>query len=196
MPWYFHFRAPNNIHFDEQLISHRCNYILKNKKRCKRRVVIGLPCCASHLPLKYKLQVRESLIPGANKGVFAYDPNKGANDIIFRRNDDICPYNGEVINANTLKQRYGRATGPYAVELDKGIYEDAAVYRGIGSLINHKVEKLCNSILYLDEDVNRIMIIAKKNIRNNQELYVNYGSDYKLIEPGVESSTNNKKSTV
>lgn len=195
MPQYFHFRAPNNVIFDEQIVSQRCTYILKNHKRCKRRVVIGLPCCASHLPLKYKLQIRESKIPRANKGVFAYDPNKGNKDVVFRKNDDICPYYGEIINVHTLNQRYGDATGPYAVELDDGEYEDAAIYRGIGSLINHKAERFANAILFLNDN-NRIIIVAKKNIRNNEELYLNYGSDYKLTEHGVMSSTNRKKMTV
>ena len=42
---------------------------------------------------------------------------------------------------------------------------------------------------------NKIKIIATKNIKNNAELFVNYGNDYNFNEP-VSTSTNNRKWTV
>ena len=201
MPQYFHFRAPHNITFDGQLHSHQCTYILKNDRRCKRRVVIGLPCCASHLPLEFQVQVRKSNIQEAGKGLFCYDPDKGSKDVVFRNNNYVCPYAGEIISKKTLEQRYGLRkhgqdnTAPYAIELAKHKFEDGALERGVGTLINHNPLK-ANVEFILDGKSNRVFLEAIKDIRNNEELYIDYGKEYKISEANVSSSTNNKKMTV
>jgi hypothetical protein len=207
MPTYFHFHFHNpaepqdDINFNGQLVSQRCNFIKTHGSQCKRRCVIGLPCCHSHLPIKYHIQVKPSHIPGANKGLFAYDKTKGANDIVFKGRRDthytsvpgqkICPYFGEVLTNAELDQRYGNLTAPYGIQVAQDRYEDAALKRGVGSLINHKPSNQANCEFFKTN--NLIELRAKKNIRNGQELYVNYGNDYSLHDDHVTSSTNHSK---
>ena len=137
MPTYFHFwydnpNLPNDeVIFNHQLESQRCSYVMTNNERCKRRCVIGLPCCHSHLPIKYHIEVKTSLIPHSGKGLFVKDKSKAANTVVFRLGDNICPYNGELIDQATFDERYGNPelnlTAPYAVKVNKGKYEDAAL---------------------------------------------------------------------
>ncbi len=77
------------------------------------------------------------------------------------------------------------------MELHKKVFEDASVIRGIGALINHFPSK-ANCRLSINRN-NRCVIVASKNIRNGDELYLNYGRQYKLHENVVATSTNKSK---
>ena len=208
MPTYFHFwydnphRPNDEVIFNGQLESHRCSYIMTNRQQCKRRCVIGLPCCHSHLPVKYHIEVKNSLIPHSGKGIFVIDKSRPAGAIIFREGDNICPYYGELINQATLDRRYGprqpnnpenELTAPYAVGVNRGQYEDAALKRGVGSLINHKPRRLCNCRLGNPNAQNHISIKAITNIRNGEELYLDYGNAYRLHTPYLHYDTNHRK---
>ena len=48
---------------------------------------------------------------------FVVDKQRQPNDIIFRPNDLICDYNGELINNNTKQARYANHNSPYAVQI-------------------------------------------------------------------------------
>ena len=193
MPKYFHFWSDDNeVIFNGKLESRRCEFTLANGNQCKRNCIIGLPYCHTHLTSKYKIQIRDSLIPGAGKGLFAYDKKSDDDAIIFRNEDKICPYFGEIINNNELNARYGEYTAPYGMKLNNGLYEDGALERGVGTLINHRPNAQANTRFSLSNQTNRVWIKATKNIRNNQELYVSYGRDYRFNEP-VHSTTNNRK---
>jgi len=192
MPTYFHFwydnpnRPNDEVIFNGQLESHRCSFIMANRQQCKRKCIIGLPCCHSHLPVKYHIEIKNSLIPHSGKGLFGKDKTRPAGAIIFRAGDTICPYYGEFINQTTLDRRYGQRqpdnledelTAPYAVEVRRGQYEDAALKRGVGSLINQKPRRLCNCRLGNPNAQNHVSIKASKNIQNGEEeLYVDYGN--------------------
>jgi len=207
MPTYFHFcyhsadNPHDDINFNAKLESRRCSFIKANGQRCKRKCVIGLPCCHSHLPIQYHVQVRPSRIPGAKKGLFADNRTKGENDIVFmgpkhRRysvlpGERICPYFGEVLTQPQLEERYGMFTAPYAIKISKDRYEDGAIQRGVGSIINHKPRSQSNCEFFVSQ--NEIWIRAKKRIRNGEELYVSYGNDYVLHQDGIETTTDNKK---
>ena len=129
--------------------------------------------------------------------MFAYDPNAGNKDIVFRRGDTVCPYDGEVINFDTLFQRYHNHTAPYTVYLSHHLYEDAAVQRGIGAFINYAKSKETNVALCISNagGQRHCIIKATKTIRNGHELFTSYGRAYVLNEEGVETATNNKKYT-
>ena len=122
MTQYFHFHKPDN-NLNLKLESMRCIAIKKNGQQCKNRVVIGMPCCRSHLQTDYHLAIRISQIPNAGKGIFAYNGEPYNNEIVFRTNDKICPYYGEQINAQTKQQRYGIYTAPYGIQVNANTYK-------------------------------------------------------------------------
>jgi hypothetical protein len=197
MPTYFHFHYhdatnPNKSRvFSHKLDSQRCTFIKANGQQCKRQCVIGLPCCRSHLDLRYHVAVKPSTIPHSGLGLFAHDLYKGDNDIVFKAKEKICPYEGEIIDKRELEKRYGEKTAPYGIQIYNDRYEDAATHRGIGSLVNHKSGIQANCEFMISNKF--IWIRAKKNIRNGDELFVSYGRRYHLHERGVVSSTNHKK---
>lgn len=73
----------------------------------------------------------KSLIPNAGVGLFTFDHEKDGNDIVFKKNDFICPpYAGEIINTETLADNnymnnYDDKTAPYTVPV-KYKYSEAA----------------------------------------------------------------------
>jgi hypothetical protein len=60
-----------------------------------------------------KLKIKQSLIPGAGKGLFVWDTTKPAGEVVFRRNQLVTPYEGEHVTAEELQERYGDFTAPY-----------------------------------------------------------------------------------
>jgi hypothetical protein len=192
---YFHFNIPYlDIWYDQRLQSNQCEEINANGQRCRKKVVMGAPYCNIHLKHKHYLVIRDSTIQNAGKGVFVFHPKKEEDDIIFKKGDRICYYEGEVLTHDQFLDRYSNAdkTAPYTVQLHKNKYEDGALKRGIGSMINHKPTAQCNCKLSISHN-NRAQIIATKNIYNYEELFINYGRSYQFNEAGVETSTNNRK---
>ena len=113
------------------------------------------------------------------------DKSELDNAIIFRKGQRIITYDGQVINNNELVHRYTNLyTAPYSIKIKADRYEDAALERGAGSLINHtnKSRSNCEFVVSKnnrDKSLNDLVFIrAIKNIRNRQELLVNYGNDY------------------
>ena len=49
----------------------------------------------------------------------------------FPKDEDILNYDGEIVNKQTLDERYAKHTAPYAVEISKpsNVYEDGAIER-------------------------------------------------------------------
>lgn len=103
-------------------------------------------------------------------------------DIVFNENDEICEYTGEMINNAELTKRYGRYTAPYAMQVasiqeeEGGLFEDGAIRRGIGTIINHsKKDKNADFVIQVINGRNTyIKLVATKAIRNGQEIYVDY----------------------
>jgi SET domain-containing protein len=181
---YFHWHIPDlDIYYDKPLESTRCEEIKPNGSRCKRKVVIGAPYCHTHLKYKHFLVVRDSTIQNAGKGVFVLDVHREEDEIIFRKGDRVCYYEGEVLSHEQFLERYSNAdkTAPYTVQLHNNKYEDGALKRGIGSLLNHKRMNQCNCKLSISRN-NRAQIIATKNIYNYEELFINYGRSYRFNE--------------
>ena len=123
-------------------------------------------------------------------GLFARNVH-GVDGVVFQNGDIVCPYNGEIIDRNELNRRYKEYTAPYGLQNRIDSFEDTALRRGIGSIINHSPSKAkCRISIGRN---NRASIVATKNIKDGEELYINYGKDYKLVEKGVRTSTNNIK---
>jgi hypothetical protein len=195
MPKYFHWHAPNS-EWDAELAKFRCEGTNKDGTQCKERaVIIGLPLCFQHTASVYHLKIKQSTIPNAGLGLFAYDRTKADNEIVFKPGDDICNYFGEVVTKEILDARYGDYTAPYGivVSANQNKYEDTAIQRGIGSLINHQVRSRTNCRFVNNHHF--IKIRAHKNIRNGVELFINYGNDYRFDDE-VQYSTNTKVRTL
>ncbi len=147
--------------------------------------MIGTGYCFQHLR-KYKhLRIGTSTLAGAGKGLFAYDKAKGVNDIVFKEGEEIIPYDGELIDEEELDNRYTEHyTAPYGIEISKikDLYEDGALHRGVGSLVNHANMSKAD-VRFSITKKDRVVLRATKAIRNNQELFVNYGREYRFSEP-------------
>jgi hypothetical protein len=155
-------------------------------ENCPNITSLTLPYCQKHWRELYGLKISESTIAEAGKGLFATKR--------FKKNDFICDYYGQYINEKELLKRYGDATAPYAIELDDNIYVDGALSRGIANYANHKPKKHCNARLERtwDDDFVKplsIRLVAIKSIKENDEIFVNYGNTYKLHEDGVSFTT-------
>lgn len=178
----FTFKHDGDTMFDCYLNAYICQAINKNGSRCKRTTTIGAPYCHTHLLYNKHLKVKESTIPNAGKGVFAINPKKQAGELVFKRGDTIAPYMGEYLTNEELENRYDDLTAPYGISVSKTHNRDGACDRGIGSLINHKPQAQANVRFSLNSQNKTISIKASKNIRNGDELFVNYGQAYNFNE--------------
>ena len=166
--------------FSGVLRQERCTANKRDGTRCSRIVTIGLPYCFQHRNVQ-KLKIKDSNIPQANKGLFAFDATKAPGDIVFKRNDRIATYDGEEMSTLSIENRYGDFTAPYGLQhhANREISStDAALRRGIASLVNHTIISRTNARLSFNTD--KGILKASKNIRNGQEILVNYGADYRF----------------
>ena len=190
MPHQFKFKIDHTLHFHCQLISKECIAHKKDGHQCKRMVVIGLPYCWTHLLQIKHLRIKQSTIPALGKGLFAIDSKKKSDEIVFKKGETITNYQGEILNTEELHQRYDKYTAPYAVQLKTNTYIDAARVRGVGSLANHN-NKLKNAEFITDyrSQPQQVKLRAIKDIKNNSEIFISYGKDYKFNEPTSHSTS-------
>lgn len=184
--------------FDALLESHQCGYTdrrpdaVRGRYKCGRKVIVGFEFCFQHLCKEKHLRIRTSTIPGAGKGLFcqlAVQPSRNR-DVVFRKGDLICEYNGEIISKTVLHERYGHFTAPYTVQKGRN-YIDASISRGVGSLSNHSSTNY-NAILR--QDGNKVYLEAVKNIVNNDEIICHYGNSFAFNEPVITKTyLSNKK---
>jgi hypothetical protein len=143
--------------------------------------------CWQHLIKSQHLRIKESTIPGANKGLFVMSRDHGQNEIVFRRGEPIIDYGGERVTHDTLQHRYGDYTAPYGLAEGRAV-DDGACVRGTGTLANAGRGNVTNAKFQFLRPTKKFRIVATKNIRNNSEILVNYGRDYRLHEP-IQFST-------
>lgn len=185
--FYFTFKINDEVHYRTQVKSLQCIDHTKNGSRCKRKCVIGSPYCCTHLAYKHHLKIKPSNIPNSGKGLFSIDPmSADPNEILFRKGDTICKYHGEIIDHAELVERYSNKTPPYVVGISANRFEDGAKTRGIGSLANTNPGHN-NATLSIYRG--SASLKATKNIRNGEEIYLSYGKEYVMNQPGVQSTT-------
>ncbi len=126
MPKVFAFLIDHHVTFQCILNSTRCQGTSRTTNlRCRCKCIIGYEYCHHHMPIYLHLQIRQSTIPNAGFGLFAYNGTNN-NDIIFRPDDTITAYNGQLITTQQKPQRYGNKTAPYAVQINNNYAIDAA----------------------------------------------------------------------
>ena len=191
MPYYFKFY--NNVDdprpsFSCAVSSERCDGENKNGSHCSRKCVIGTPYCWTHLLSKYELRILPSTIPNAGKGLFVLNKKEPVGAVVIRNGETVCPYGGELINKDTLEERYGEKTAPYTVEMSRDRYRDAGCARGVGSLINHSNQR-ANVAFSIDQRAKTVSIKAKRNLKNGEELFVSYGRTYRMRDGSKYTTT-------
>jgi hypothetical protein len=182
----FIFRIGDDIHYKCILESIRCIEHTKAHTQCKRQTVIGSPYCYIHLLYKHHLRIKKSTIPNAGMGLFAVDPMDSAHKIIFKANDTIALYKGEIIDKDELINRYSNKTPAHVVGISANRFEDGAKIRGIGAIANTKPNHN-NATISVHNGYAKIK--ATKNIYNGTEVFLSYGKSHKLNELGVSHST-------
>lgn len=180
-------KDPGGKKFHCSLKCTKCKAKNADGSECKRKVCIGIPFCWYHLARDHSLKIKNGRY---GKGVFAFDPKKPPNATIFRKDDMIANYDGEIINKQESSRRYGKdKTGPYAAGLYNGKVEDGACSRGVGTLFNHSNRKNEKTAALVDWEVGRgrnkktiAGIQAKKAVKNGKEIFISYGTKYKFNE--------------
>ena len=81
--------------FNCKLTCDRCQHIKASGGRCRNRVCFGTPLCWIHTKIVYGVQVRDSTLADAGKGLFATRDFEQGEWI-------IPPYVGELINETCL----------------------------------------------------------------------------------------------
>jgi hypothetical protein len=163
--------------FYSRLFSGRCRANNKNGNRCNKRCVIGIEFCHNHMPSVLHLQIRPSEY---GLGLFAYNPNAGDNDVVFKKDQKIVNYEGEFLTNDELNTRYDFNNAPYGMTVNHQRNIDSALHRGVGSMINHGNAQQNNVRFVKDNARQRVILKATKTIRNNQQLYANYGNLYEF----------------
>ena len=83
------------------------------------------------------------------KGLFTVYLPDTPNQVIYKKGDKILFYYGEKLSEREYQQRYGVFTAPYAIgsrmRPDAPVV-DAALFRTIAALANHKPPSQCNTI--------------------------------------------------
>jgi len=198
---YFHFHNTlTGKKYDRALGHDECTLNRINGMKCRKRCQIGMSICWIHLLSECNLRIKTSVIPNCGMGLFALRKKVIDDSPIFTKNQKICNYGSQIINETDLQGRYGNRTAPYALSISNDRYEDGAVERGIGSLINHNPRKAnCKFVI---GNNSKGYIRATKKIFHNEELYLNYRprgtrkkGRYEFNEPGVITSTNYKRFT-
>ena len=160
-----------------RLSSFRCTAKTREGRRCKRRVVIGLPKCNQHLRRDHGVEIKSQGSMG--KGLFA------ARDLDkpFR-----ITYGGELRNANQFNAVYDENdTAPYAIGLNASTTLDAACQRWVGSLLNHTTRAQANMKLVVPTsgpkrttNTAKAFLELTKPVKKGTALMWNYGNQYKF----------------
>ena len=200
-------------------------------KRCTRMTIFGIGICWQHLRKYYKLFVAPAEDENGvsiGKGVYPYGKK---NEIIFEPeflddqgtipnpnwdgNNVITRYDGELVRDNALSRRYGDCTGTYTIAdtrdtMRRRVPMDGALYRGLGTLVNHLHGDDANAIFGYVDRHNAITgsnrneqtrgIFARKPIRasgaksikkllqlprnERNEILVDYGDEY-FMDDGI-----------
>lgn len=174
--------------------------------RCRRTSCYTLPYCWQHLKSQAHLRIGRTrlLDPATNrrfqfKGLFVCNTQAGENAVVFNTGENIVSYIGELLTEDQLNLRYpgDDETAPYveAVETvqDDGtwgprVYVDGARVRGVASMANDAREgsqcvdnSPCDiNAIFESGDANNSypVLTATRPIRNGEEIFVAYGSDY------------------
>lgn len=185
--WKFHYEGTQSP-WTCRLKKMRCMCYTKSNQRCSRKTEYTLGYCWQHLKSVAHLRIRRTNLKDRTGkkfnflGLFACDENKPKGAIVFKKHDLIVSYFGEVISKKTLEKRYpGKSLAPYTL-VDGKLIIDSACVRGVGSMVNmcRKCNKNCRNNAHIKSNGRDYfpVLLATKNIRNGEEIYLDYGNEY------------------
>jgi hypothetical protein len=201
--WEFEYGDKDDIQgFDCHLKCMQC-MAKTGKRRCRRKTCYTAPLCWQHLKNLAHLRIgRTTLVdPSTGErfkflGLFACNSKKPG-EVVFRKRDPIVPYIGEKKTFDDIERVYNRegnedATVPYGevTEVPGGddIVIDGACFRGVASLANDAIpgsvceggrQGQCRTNSYFfSGDGNYPILVASRNIRDGDEIFVSYGEEY------------------
>lgn len=156
--------------------------------QCSRTNCRYVPFCWQHTQMLYKVKVAPTALEGFNfLGLFACAPEVAENAVLFKKDQKIIPYVGDRVTKRELDERYaGDYTAPYALQAPGVGYLDAACVRTAAAYANHRARPNAKLMSHAGEFG---VIVATRDIRNDEEIYVSYGDDYRFDEPGVQHAT-------
>lgn len=193
-PWEEIASSPT-LDFSCKLQSRQCE-----APECKRRTRKALPYCFWHQRSLLHVIIKKSKIPHAGLGLFACDPHKDDDEVIFTKGDAIALYArrnipnketlGEFMSESALLDRYGEClTAPYGVDTTrKKTVVDTACQRSIASYANNApsyAQANAELLWVKNQRGNELMLFAKKTIHNGEEITWHYGKDYRYDYPPI-----------
>jgi hypothetical protein len=174
----------------------RCTARVGNR-RCARKSCYTIPYCWQHLKSVAHLRVGRTTLkdPATGRrfpfrGLFACKASDPGG-LVFRTNQRITPYVGEVLSEPELDARYGDGLAPYTERVgvgmqgDPDVYVDGACLRGVASLANDAIaDSTCTTgkcetnAFFFSGDGNYPSLRASKYIYDGDEIFVSYGDEY------------------
>ncbi|MCS6999415.1 MAG: SET domain-containing protein-lysine N-methyltransferase [Bacteroidota bacterium] len=101
-----------------EYITKQCAYVGADGQRCRRLTTLTHPYCYHHTRIVHGVEVRESTIPGAGKGLFAVRR--------LPKDTFLFYYDGDRLSVQEYTERYAElGVGPYAIELNATTVIDA-----------------------------------------------------------------------
>ena len=178
-----HRQVERTAEFRCYLKSRQCEMETERDVRCRNSVIFGLPYCYVHMINSFSIVIRDSPHSvHSGKGVFAWDPKLQREEgRVFPPNYVIVKFEGEVLTREEMEERYSdldQVSMPYAIQISAHRFIDAACHRGIASMINPPPGRQQPNVRFSvsRRNPNHIRIVAIRNIRHGEELYVDHGN--------------------
>lgn len=162
----------------------QCSHVKLNGQRCKNRVCFGTPVCWVHSIQLYGIKIKNSTVPGFEKGLFATRPIPSG---VW-----ICPLIGEQLTDQCTKLRYP-SYGPYLIRFQENVIIDSACTRGIGSMANSKFTSngksqprmQHNAVVKKRHDTNSMWLESTQDIAKGEEIFLFRRDHHELRRPYI-----------
>ena len=154
-----------------------CGGTCKDGEPCTKPVRYEL--CYFHAVIKMKVRVFKSPVFNGILGLFAFNGNYDDREtIIFKKNDVIGEYKGELLSRKQLGERYpNKEIWPkYVYQCHQGLYIDAVNDMCLMAMMNSASgrPKLRNAKFCYDRTRMKCHVKATKNIKNVGEICPGY----------------------
>ena len=174
----------------------RCIALNRNGQQCSRESVYTEPFCWQHLKLHAFLRIGRTQLTDDDGerlnelGLFAYDKDQFPGDVVFAAGQHIIPFVAEMITDLELNRRYpGNARAPYNIIDSQDQNFDAARVRGAASLANDNLDGPDNAEIRDNPVGEYPSVFAIRDIRNNEEITIDYGDIHWGADPIAYSTT-------